>query len=152
MNRFLLQLASMKEVAEAPSDADIKSNRFAAAQKSVVDETERLLVCFLEKERAAAEYRHTDTDEAFHKRFTALVTELLAGYNNMDAEHLKNMSWINPILLDSCIQSKNEDIRLAVRKLVQRTSPFELTPNPIPTPSKEGRRKIRGCFTGSGFR
>ena len=55
MNRFLLQLASMKEVAEGLSDAVIKSNWFAAAQELVVDKTERLLVCFLEKERAAAE-------------------------------------------------------------------------------------------------
>ena len=39
------------------------------------------------------------------------------------------------------IQSKNEDIRLAVRKLIPRTSPFELTTYPIPTPPKKEGEK-----------
>jgi hypothetical protein len=123
MNRFLLQLAAMKETVQAPADADPKTNRFAAAQTLVMDETERLFTCFLEQERAAGQYRHTEQDEILHKRSTNLVNELLKGYINMGVGHLQDMAWINPILLSSCIQSKNEDIRFSVQKLVQLTSP-----------------------------
>jgi hypothetical protein len=133
MNRFLLHLASMKGVVQAPPDADLKTNRFAAGQKLITDEIQRLLTGFLLREKAAAQYRHTERDELLHGKFTALVTELLSGLIQMDADHLKDMAWIDSVLLGTCIQSKNEDIRMAVQKLVQRTSP---TPNPYPIPVK----------------
>lgn len=133
MNRFLLQLASMKDVVQAPPDADLKTNRFAAGQKLISDETQRLLTGFLLREKAAAQYRHTERDEVLHGKFTALVMELLSGLIKMDSDHLKDMAWIDSVLLGTCIQSKNEDIRMAVQKLVQRTSP---TPNPYPVPVK----------------
>jgi hypothetical protein len=123
MNRFVLQLASMKDVVQAPPGADVKTDLFAAAQTIVLHETERLLSGFLVTERAASQYRATEEDEAFHSRFLALVKELLTEYNNMESEHLKEMPWLNPVLLSSCIQSKNSEIRGVVQKLVQRTSP-----------------------------
>lgn len=134
MNRFLLQLASNKEIAHAPPDFDPKTNRYAAGQKLVMDETQRLLTKFLAVERAAAEYRHTPADEAMNVRFVKLVKELLSGFQNMGSDHLIEMSWINPILLGSCIQCKNEDIRFAVQKLVQSTTPGKTTPYPEPSP------------------
>lgn len=112
MNRFLLQLAAMKEVAQAPADADVKNNRFAAGQKLVVDSTQAMLDSFVKKEKAASEYRHPKADEIVYERYTALVNELLSGYGNMDSDHLHDMAWISPVLLSSCIRSKNEDIRL----------------------------------------
>ncbi|GKY90351.1 hypothetical protein MPSEU_000009100 [Mayamaea pseudoterrestris] len=140
MNRFILQLVSTKEIAQAPTDADPKSNRFAAGQKLVADETQRLLAYFLKSETTVAQYQHDARDDARHVRFTTLVNELLSGYNKMDGEHLKDIAWINPILLGTCIQSKNEDIRLAVQKLVQRTAP-KPTPYPAPTtPESRGQK------------
>lgn len=132
----MLQLAAAKEIAQAPTDADPKSNRNAAGQKLVMDETQRLLSKFLEAERSASEYRHTPVDEAIYARLTDLVKELLSGFQNMGAEHLKEMSWINPILLGSCIQSNNGEIRFAVQKLVRSTTPGSTTP--YPTPQKSG--------------
>jgi hypothetical protein len=132
MNHFLLKLASTKEVVQAPSNDNAKTNRYVAAQKLVIDETQRLLTCFLDAERAASQYRPKEPDEAMHGRLVALVIELLKGYSNMDSTHLKDMAWISPVLLSSCIQSRNEDIRQAVQKLVQLTSPASSAP-----PTKE---------------
>ena len=123
MNHFLLNLASMKDVVQAPTDADAKTNRHTAAQKLIVDETQGLLTRFLDAERTASQYRHAGSDEKIHARLVALVIELLKGYINMDSNHLKDMSWISPVLLSSCIQSKNADVRNSVQKLVQLTSP-----------------------------
>jgi hypothetical protein len=133
MNRFLLQLTSIQELVQAPPEGDVKANKFAAGQKLVVDETHRLLTAFLDRERAASQYRPAELDEILHKKLTGLVTELLSGLNQMSADHLKDMAWIDSVLLGTCIQSKNESIRLAVQRLVQRTAP---TPNPYPIPPK----------------
>jgi hypothetical protein len=127
MNRFVLQLASMKDVVQNPFGENVKTDR-AKAQTLVLDETQRLLSAFLVTERAASQYRATEEEEAFHSRFLALVKELLTEYNNMESEHLKDMDWINPVLLSSCIQSKNGDIRGVVQKLVQRTAPVLPSP------------------------
>jgi hypothetical protein len=127
MNRFILQLASMEDVVQNPFGENVKTDR-AKAQTLVLDETQRLLSGFLVTERAASQYRATEEEEAFHSRFLALVKELLTEYNNMESEHLKNMDWINPVLLSSCIQSKNGEIRGVVQKLVQRTSPVLPSP------------------------
>ena len=108
----------------------VKSNRFPAGQKLVVDMTQALLDSFVKKEKAASEYRHSKEDENVYKRYTALVTELRSGFGNMDSNHLQEMSWISPVLLSSCIRSKNEDIRLMVQKLVAKTS---LCPLSIPS-------------------
>lgn len=133
MNRLLLQLISIEGVAQAAPDADPKTDRFSAGQKLVMDEVQRLLVAYLKSEAAAAEYYHTETDEALYNRFTAIVSELLAGLGTIDDEHMTDMAWISPVLLGSCIQSKNADIRLTVQKLVQRTAPAQ---QPYPTPVK----------------
>jgi hypothetical protein len=127
MNRFVLQLASMKDVVQNPIGENTKTDR-GKAQTLVVDETQRLLSGFLVTERAASQYRATEEEEAIHSRFLALVKELLTEYNNMESEHLKDMHWINPVLLSSCIQSKNGEIRGVVQKLVQRTSPVLPSP------------------------
>lgn len=112
----------MKDIVEAPSDADPKTNRFATGQKLVMDLTQGMLISFVEKERLASKYRNSFVDKMIYVRLTALVNELLTGFGNMDSAHLQKMSWISPILLSSCIQSKNEEIRLMVQKLVGRTS------------------------------
>lgn len=123
INRLVLQLASVTEIAEAPSDGDPKNSRFVQGQKQVIESTEALLLSFVQKELAATEYRHSKVDEMSYKRYTALVHELLAGYGSMDAAYLKKIAWINPVLLSSCIRSKNEEVRLMVQKLVEKTSP-----------------------------
>jgi rhodanese-related sulfurtransferase len=143
MNRFILQLASIKEIAQAPSEADPKMNRYTAGQRLVADETQRLLSFFLKSENAAAQYQHGEIDEALHARFTALVNELLSGFSKMDNDHLKDMAWIDPVLLGTCIQSKNENIRLAVQKLVQRTAP---PPKPYPSPVAQDAANATPAF------
>jgi len=135
INRLVLQLASIKEIAEAPSDADPKSNRFTQAQKLVVELTEGVLLSFVQKEEAASQYNHSALEDAIYKRYTALVHELLSGYGNMDSVYLQKMPWISPVLLSSCIRSKNEDIRLMVQKLVSRTSADATPAAPYPAPS-----------------
>jgi hypothetical protein len=141
INRLLLQLAAIAEIAAAPPGADPKSNRFAQGQKQVIELTEELLVSFVQKEEAASAYRHTEMDELVYKRFTGLVQELLAGFGNMDDDHLKEMSWISPVLLSSCIRSKNEDVRLMVQKVVSRTAGS--------TPAKE-KDADKPVSTGNG--
>lgn len=131
-----MQLASIKEIAEAPPDVDLKSNRFTQGQKQVIELTEGMLHSFVEKEDIASQYHHSPLDEVIYNRYTALVNELLAGYGNMDSEYLQKMSWISPVLLSSCIRSKNTNIRLMVQRLVSRTSadstPQAAYPSPVP--------------------
>lgn len=136
INRLVLQLAAMSEVAEAPAIADPKTNRFLQGQKQVIEWTEGMLMSFVQKEEAALLYRRTEMDELIYKRYTGLVQELLAGYGNMDDEHLQQMHWISPVLLSSCIRSKNEDVRIMVQKLVSRTSPAPHPVAPYPSPAK----------------
>jgi hypothetical protein len=135
INRLALQLAAMKEIVQAPSNGDPKCNRFVQGQKQVVELTEGMLMSFVQKEEAASLYRHTELDEIVYKRYTGLAQELLSGYGNMDDDHLKQMSWISPVLLSSCIRSKNEVIRLIVQKLVSRTSPAATPAAPYPSPT-----------------
>lgn len=135
INRLVLQLVSIKEIADAPADADSKSNRFVQGQKLVVELTEGLLMSFVQKEEAASRYGHSILEEVVYKRYTALVHELLSGYGNMETEYLQKMSWISPVLLGSCIRSKNEEIRLMVQKLVSRTSGDSTSSVPYPSPT-----------------
>lgn len=135
MNRFILQLASMKEIALAPPDGDPRTNRYTAGQRLVVDETQRLLTAFLKQEKKASEDQSA-FNEALHARMKRLLEELLSGYIKMDSDHLRDISWINPILLESCIQSKNEEIRFSVQKLVKRTSSTQGYP---PSPQKKSQ-------------
>jgi hypothetical protein len=134
-----LQLASIKEVVEAPQDGDAKTDRFVQGQKQIMEWTESLLASFVEKEELASQYSHVKTDEILYKRYHALVHELLSGYGSMDVEHLQQMAWINPVLLGSCIRTKNEDIRLVVQKLVARLSPVAAQPSLAvqPVPERE---------------
>lgn len=142
---MVLQLAAMNEIAQAPPNADPKSSRYVQGQKQVVELTEGLLMSFVKTEEAAAMYRHTEADELIYKRYTCLVRELLVGFANMDDDHLKQMSWISPVLLNSCIRSKNEDIRFVVQKLVTRTSPAPSPAAPYPAPFvKSPEIKTRG--------
>lgn len=142
INRFVLQLASMKEVAQAPADADMKTNRFAAAQKLVAELTQSILDAFVKKEKLALDHKHkhTQADEILHKRYIALVKELLSGYGSMEDDYIKELGWICPVLLSSCIKSKNEDIRLMVQKLVSRISSTG-PPAPYRLPGKPSKAK-----------
>jgi len=145
INRLVLQLVSIKEIAEAPSDADTKNNRFAQGQKQILELTEALLVSFVKKEEAASEYHHSTLEEVIYKRYTSLVHELLSGFGSMDSAYLQKMSWISPVLLSSCIRSKNEEIRLMVQKLVSRTSADSTSPTSYPAPapkSSEAKKPI----------
>jgi len=130
MNSCLLHLASRKEVAQA--DADPRNSRDAAGQKLITDEIQRLLSRYIDIERIASDYKHVRRDEILLIKFTELVNEVLCGLQNMGAEHLSSMQWLNPTLLQSCIQCKNEDIRFSVKKLVQQTTPGAVTPYPVP--------------------
>lgn len=138
-----MQLASIKEIAEAPPDVDLKSNRFTQGQKQVIELTEGMLHSFVVKEDIASQYHHSTLDEVIYNRYTALVNELLAGYGNMDSKHLQKMSWISPVLLSSCIRSKNANIRLMVQKLVSRTSAdsTSLSAYPAPVPKAEFKKE-----------
>lgn len=124
MNRLLLQLASNEDIgASSAVEKDSKTNR--QGQKQVIEAIENLLMTFVAKEEAVAQYNRNTakTNEAIYKRYTQLVLELLSGFGSMDAEYLKTMEWLSPILLSSCIRSTNEDVRLLVQKIVDKTSP-----------------------------
>ena len=119
MNRFLIQLASLEKVVD-PSSADeddVKINN--SAQKLVMDETEHLLVAFVAAEQAVAGLGSKNKQNAaLHKDFAKLAKDLINGYTNMRHEHIVKMTWLNSILLSSCIQSKNEDVLNGIQKFV----------------------------------
>lgn len=144
----------MSDIVEAPADADPKTNRFATGQKLVADLTQGMLISFVEKERLASKYRNSSAERAIYVRLTSLVVELLTGYGNMDSSHLQKMSWINPVLLSSCIQSKNEEIRLMVQKLVQKTSSYKDPPGkkytPRDPPTSAPAASVNEVSTSSG--
>jgi len=121
MNRFLLQLASMKEVVKASPEEDPKANRYKAAQKFVMDETEHLLKTFARTEKNVAEGDPTEIQAELHKRFTSLAQELIKGYVKIRPERAQKMAWLNPVLLNSCIESKNEEILAGIQKFVKQT-------------------------------
>jgi hypothetical protein len=116
MNRFLLQIASLKEL---EGDA-AEGSRQASAQALVKEQTQDLVSAFLEKEAiVAGDGKKSSLDIALFNRLTTLVKDMLAGYGKLPDEHLKLMSWLNPVM-SSCIHTNNEDIRLAIQKLVKR--------------------------------
>ena len=134
INRLVLQLVAIPEIVEAPSNVDPKTNRFVQGQKLVIELTEGLLMSYLQTEEAALTYRHTELDAFWHKRYNDLVEEFLIGLGTMEDDHLKQMSWMSPVLLSSCIRSKSEAIRGMVQTLVARTSPAPTPTQPYPSP------------------
>lgn len=121
LNRFMLQLVTMKEVAETSAEQDVKTNRAAAGQKLVMEETRKLIAKYLETERTALEYNHTYADEIIHAKFSDLMKELLNGFCDLDAFHLYSMQWITPVLLGA-ISCKKDEILSLTQKLVTRVS------------------------------
>jgi Domain of unknown function (DUF1981)/Sec7 domain len=134
INRLVLQLVAMPEIVQAPANVDPKTNRFAQGQKLVIELTEGLLMSYLQVEEAALMYRHSELDEIWHERYNDLVEEFLIGLGTMEDDHLKQMSWMSPVLLSSCIRSKSETIRGMVQTLVARTSPVPTPTAPYPSP------------------
>lgn len=116
MNRFLLQIASMKEIAETAEEG----SRQAAAQALIKEQTKALVTAFLEKEAAVSkEGKKSELEKNLFNRLTGLIKDMLAGYDKLPDEHLELMSWLNPVL-SSCIHTGNESIRIAIQKLVKR--------------------------------
>ena len=116
MNRFLLQMAAMKEI-EGKVD---EGSRQAAAQEAVKEQTQALVSIFLEKEAlVSGTGKKSALDVKSFDRLMNLVQDMLAGYSKLTDEHLSQMSWLNPVL-SSCIHTNNEDIRLSIQKLVER--------------------------------
>ncbi|KAL7558124.1 hypothetical protein ACA910_013180 [Epithemia clementina (nom. ined.)] len=119
MNRFLLQLASMEQVVVggAGSEGD-EAKLYKTAQGLIMGETEDLLVRFVEAELALASSA-TKQNVALHKRLAKLAKALIKGYNNMRHEHILNMTWLNPTLLSSCNQSRDEEVIALIQKFVK---------------------------------
>jgi hypothetical protein len=116
MNRFLLQMAAMKEIEGTAAEG----SRPAAAQEVVKDQTQALVSTFLEKEAVVAgDGKKSTLDRKSFDQLMNLVQDMLAGYSKLTDEHLNQMSWLNPVL-SSCIHASNEDIRLSIQKLVER--------------------------------
>jgi hypothetical protein len=116
MNLFMLQLAAMDEVAQPANEG----SRQASAQALIKDQTQSLVAAFLEKEEALAKStKRTTVDSHLFKIYTTLVKEMLAGYDKLSDAHLRQMTWLNPVL-SSCIHTQNESMRLAIQKLVKR--------------------------------
>jgi hypothetical protein len=116
MNRFLLQIATLKEIEGTATEG----SRQAAAQSLVKEQTQALVSAFLEKEAAVAgDGKKSALDIKMFDRLTTLTKDMLAGYAKLPDEHLSLMSWLNPVM-SSCIHTGNEDIRLAIQKLVKR--------------------------------
>jgi len=116
MNRFLLQIAAMKEV-EGTTPEGTKQ---VTAQEVVKEQTQALVSAFLEKEALVnGEGKKLALDVKSFDRLMILVQDMLAGYAKLTDEHLSQMAWLNPVL-SSCIHTSNENIRLAIQKLVER--------------------------------
>jgi hypothetical protein len=130
MNRFVLHLASMKDLMITSSASDAGSdatNRTATAHAVVRDQTQSLISAFLNLEASINIDKPHPVDTALFARLTALVTDLLSGYEKLDDETLRHLTWLSPVL-SSCIQSSNQSIRMVVQRLVQRT--YQSTPAP----------------------
>ena len=116
MNRFLLQLAAMDEVAKPTNEG----SRQASAQSLIKDQTQTLVSAYLEKEETLSKSsKRTSADNYLFNKLTSLVKEMLAGYGALSEDHLREMAWLNPVL-SSCIHTQNESIRIAIQKLVKR--------------------------------
>jgi hypothetical protein len=118
MNRFLLQIASMKDIEGAAAEG----SRQASAQALVKEQSQSLVSLFLEKEAfVAGDGKKTVLDIKLFEKLTVLVKDMLAAYTKLPDEHLAQMSWLNPVL-SSCTTTSNEDVRQAIQKLVKRLS------------------------------
>jgi Sec7-like guanine-nucleotide exchange factor len=116
MNRFLLQLAAMKESEGTAAEG----SRQEAVQEVVKEQTQALVSTFLEKEAAVAgDGKKLALDKKSFEQLMSLVQDMLGGYSKLTDEHLSQMSWLNPVL-SSCIHTSNEEIRLSIQKLVER--------------------------------
>ena len=116
MNRFLLQIASLREVTQST----IEGSRPAIAQALIKDQTQSLITAFLDQETLISkEGRKSQVEVARFNRLTGLVREMLSGYDKLPDEQLKLMSWLSPVL-SSCIHTSNESLRIAIQKLVKR--------------------------------
>ena len=116
MNRFLLQLAALEEVAQPAAEG----TRQASAQALIKDQTQKLVSAYLEKEESLSKSgKRGSADNHLYNRLSTLVKEMLAGYGALPEEHLRQMAWLNPVL-SSCIHTQNESIRIAIQKLVKR--------------------------------
>ena len=111
MNRFLLQLATMKEIAGPASD------RQASAQSLLKEQTQALVTAFVEKD--GAESQTSPVEAKLLEKLTSLMKDMLAGYDKLPEDHIAQMTWLNPVL-GGCIQTDNESIRIGIQKLVQR--------------------------------
>jgi Sec7-like guanine-nucleotide exchange factor len=116
MNRFLLQMAVMKEIEGTAAEG----TRQAAAQEVVKEQTRALVSTLLAKEAVVAgDGKKLASDVKSFDQLMNLVQDMLAGYSKLTDEHLSQMSWLNPVL-SSCIHTSNEDVRLSIQKLVER--------------------------------
>jgi hypothetical protein len=116
MNRFLLQMAAMKEIEGTAAEG----TRQAAAQEVVKEQTRALVSTLLAKEAVVnGDGKKLASDVKSFDQLMNLVQDMLAGYSKLTDEHLNQMSWLNPVL-SSCIHTSNEDIRLSIQKLVER--------------------------------
>jgi hypothetical protein len=116
MNRFLLQISAMKEVV-APA---LEGSRPAAAQSLLKVQTQSLVSIFLEKEALiGGNGKKLILDIKLFDKLTLLVKDMLAGYAKLPDDHVHQMVWLKPVL-NSCINTGNEDIRLAIQKLSKR--------------------------------
>ncbi|KAL3918887.1 MAG: hypothetical protein SGILL_004029 [Bacillariaceae sp.] len=118
MNRFLLQIASTKEIGGSAAEG----SRQASAQALVKEQTEALVSLFLEKESSVTgDGKKSALDVKLFEKLIFLVKDMLAGYAKLPEEHLTQMPWLNPVLT-SCMNTGNEDVRLAIQKLGKRFS------------------------------
>lgn len=116
MNRFLLHISAMKEVAgPAP-----EGSRPAAAQNLLKEQTESLVSTFIEKEAlVAGDGKKLVLDVKLFEKLTALVKDMLAGYAKLPEDQLTRMAWLNPVL-NACLRTGNEDMHQAIQKLAKR--------------------------------
>lgn len=116
MNLLLLQIA-------ATTSSESTRERQTSAQTLLKDQTRMLLEAYLDKEELESP---SALDTKALGRLKLLVKELLSGYDKLPENSFELMTWMNSVLIASST-TKDEDIRLAIQKLVKKASQKELS-------------------------
>lgn len=131
MVRMIIALVSMDSIAQTSSSTDTETATLVAeAQKVVREQTQKFLAACIAKETAVSLKGHSQDDVVLYEASRKLVLNFLSSFDEMDTNRLRNLEWLNPVLLSWCTRSKYEPIQKAVHDLLEKTSPAGASNSP----------------------